>query len=105
MSSSSLVASGRESSIAAELKRVLESAEFRQSEQSKKLLRYLVEVSVDEAQEPLRERAIGAAVFGLEPGYDTAANPIVRVRANELRKRLAKYYQQFLQPSRSLTMQ
>lgn len=76
------------------LEQVLDSPEFRQSGQSQRLLRHLVETSLAGDSEQLRERAIGTALFGLEPGYDTAENPIVRVRANELRKRLARYYQQ-----------
>jgi len=79
--------------VSVELERLLGSPEFRQSEQSKRLLRYLVDHSLEGNPELLRERAIGVAVFGLEPGYDTNENPIVRVRANEIRKRLAKYYQ------------
>ncbi|MEO8129950.1 MAG: hypothetical protein ABI822_22805 [Bryobacteraceae bacterium] len=75
-----------------ELERLLEAAEFRQSEQSKRLLQYLVVHSLDGSAEGVRERAIGAALFGLESGYDTNQNPIVRVRANEVRKRLARYY-------------
>lgn len=78
--------------VATELERLFESPEFRQSEQSKKLMKHLVEFSLDGEPVQLRERGIGAAVFGLEAGYDTAENPIVRVRANEVRKRLAKYY-------------
>src|ERR1700733_10547942 len=77
-----------------ELERILQSADFRQSEQSKRLLRYLVEQSLDGRQDLLRERAIGTALFGRETGYDTNESPIVRVRANEIRKRLAKYYQE-----------
>ena len=75
-----------------ELERLLEAVEFRQSEQSKRLLQYLIVHSLDGNTEVLRERAIGAALFALEPGYDTNQNPIVRVRATEVRKRLTKYY-------------
>lgn len=61
-------------------------------------MRHLVEVSIDGPPEQLRERAIGVALFGLDAGYDTAENPIVRVRVNELRKRLTKYYLQVHDP-------
>ena len=77
----------------AELERVLESPEFRQSDRSRHLLRYLVERSLEGDAEALKERQIGISVFGLKAGYDTNDNPIVRVWANELRKRLAKYSQ------------
>ena len=81
------------SEIHAELERILASESFCNSRQSDKLLRYLVKHSLDNRDELLRERVIGVDVFGREPGYDTNEESIVRVRANELRKRLAKYYQ------------
>lgn len=80
--------------VQAELDRVKLSPEFRQSEQCKRLLTYLVEQSISGAPDLLKERAIGVALFGLIPGYDTNENPIVRVRANDIRKRLARFYQE-----------
>lgn len=82
------------SAVMAELDRITQSSEFRQSEQSKRLLTYLVENTLAGKNEMLRERAIGMALFGRSDGYDTNESPIVRVRANEIRKRLAKYYQE-----------
>lgn len=75
-----------------ELELIVESVEFCQSEQSKRLLRYLVEHSLNGDESLLKERAIGFALFHLEKGYDTNEHSIVRVRMNEIRKRLAKYY-------------
>ena len=43
--------------------------------------------------ETLKERIIGASVFDRRPDYDTNADPIVRLRVAEVRKRLALYYQ------------
>jgi hypothetical protein len=77
-----------------QLERVLDSTEFRLSEQSKRLLHYLVSRSLDGDATQLKERAIGIALFHFEDGYDTNSHPIVRVRVNEIRKRLAKYYQE-----------
>jgi hypothetical protein len=37
---------------------------------------------------------IGTEVFNRAPGYDPAADPIVRVTAAEIRKRLAQFYQE-----------
>ena len=82
----------RRAQIHAELERVLSSASFRNSRQSERLLRYLVKHSLDLREDLLRERVIGVEVFGREAGYDTNQESIVRVRMNELRKRLAKYY-------------
>ncbi len=82
------------SEIQTELERILSSDSFCNSRQSDRLLRYLVKQSLDNREELLRERVIGVDVFGREPGYDTNEESIVRVRVNELRKRLAKYYQE-----------
>ncbi len=40
----------------------------------------------------LKERSIGVELFGRSPDYDTGKDSIVRVAANEVRKRLADYY-------------
>lgn len=72
---------------------VLRSDSFRNSRQSEKLLRYLVQQSLDGRDDLLREKQVGVAVFAREPDYDTSTDAIVRVRVNELRKRLALYYE------------
>lgn len=68
------------------------SAAFRASKQSQHLLQYLVEQTLAGHPDLLKERIVGARVFGRDPDYDTGADPIVRVRAADLRKRLAQYY-------------
>jgi hypothetical protein len=40
----------------------------------------------------LKERIVGVKVFDRNPDYDTGDDPIVRVRAADLRKRLIQYY-------------
>jgi hypothetical protein len=74
------------------LARVLESPAFRTSDRCKHFLRFVVEQSLQGRQHDLKERLIGSQVFSREPGYDTATDAIVRVKANEVRKRLAQYY-------------
>ena len=78
--------------IQAALEELLLSDAFRNSRQSEKLFRYLVQHSLDGRDDLLREKQVGAAVFSREPDYDTAMDSIVRVRMNEIRKRLALYY-------------
>ena len=46
----------------------------------------------------LRERVIGANVFGRAPDYDAGNDPVVRNRAAELRKRLAQHYMRTREP-------
>jgi hypothetical protein len=69
------------------------SSPFRSSKQSQEVLRYIVDNSLSGHAELLKERVIGAEVFGRRPDYDTNADPIVRARVAEVRKRLALFYQ------------
>ena len=75
------------------LRLILESHPFRTSKQCQDLLRYIVEHSLSGEDAALRERIIGFQVFHREPSYDTNGDPVVRVRAADVRKRLAQYYQ------------
>jgi len=72
---------------------VLQSTPFHSSKQSQQLLQYIVDQTLAGHFEMLKERIIGASVFGRRPDYDTNDDPIVRSRAAEVRKRLAVYYQ------------
>lgn len=76
-----------------ELDRILDSPDFRNSHQSQRLLRHVVELTLEGQLDELRERAIAVALFGRKVGFDTNEDPIVRVRANEVRKRLNRYYE------------
>ncbi len=78
--------------VQAQLARLLQSSRFRNSKRSQALLRFVVQAALAGDQETLKERCIGAAVFGREAAYDTAQDPIVRNAAIEVRKRLAQYY-------------
>jgi hypothetical protein len=71
---------------------ILVSSVFRASKQSQRLLQYLVEQTLQGHDEMLKERIVGAQVFGKQADYNTGDDPIVRVRASDLRKRLAQYY-------------
>lgn len=85
----------RESAARAELRRILLSPAFRGSRRCCRFLEYAVQhVLQGNAQEDLRERNIGIEVFQRPPDYDTAEDAIVRVTANEVRKRLAQFYQE-----------
>ena len=58
------------------------------------LFRYLVDHALADEEEGTKERTLGVEVFGRSPNYDTNADPIVRRTANEIRKRLAQFYQE-----------
>lgn len=72
---------------------VLQSSPFRSSRQCQKLLTYVVEHTLAGEVDLLRERVIGTEVFGRTPDYEPSNDPVVRVRAAEVRKRLAQFYQ------------
>ena len=80
------------SAVHAQLDRLLQSSRFRNSKRSQALLRFVVQAVLAGDHNSLKERCIGAAVFGREAAYDTAQDPIVRNAAIEVRKRLAQYY-------------
>ena len=80
------------SAVREELERVLAHALFANSRRYPKLLRYVVEKTLDDPSEALKERTLGVQVFGREPDYDTNLDHVVRTTAGEVRKRLQQYY-------------
>lgn len=75
-----------------QLERLLASPAFRGSKRLSGFLRYIVEQTVENGGAELKERTIGVQVFGRAPDYDTSGEPVVRVSAGDLRKRIAQYY-------------
>ena len=75
-----------------QLGRILSSTLFRNSKRFPAFLRFTVEHALT-SPGALKERTIGHEVFGREAGYDTAQDPVVRMTAAEVRKRLAQFYQ------------
>ena len=73
---------------------LLESPHFRNSKRYPRFLRKIVEGTIGGHLDELKERALGYSVFDRSPDYDTGADPIVRITAGEVRKRLAQYYQE-----------
>ena len=74
-----------------ELERILESPHFQNSKRYPRLLRYVVDQAL-RGNVDLKERTLGIEVFGRPATYDSNADPVVRVTAGEVRKRLAQYY-------------
>jgi hypothetical protein len=66
---------------------------FNRSERLPVFLRYIVNESLSQGGEgSAKERTLGIEVFGRKPDHDNNSDPIVRVTASELRKKLAQYY-------------
>ena len=77
-----------------QVERIVSSSHFSSSKRYPSLLRYVVEESLAGRTENLKERIVGIEVFSREPDYDTNDDHIVRNAASEVRKRLARYYQE-----------
>ena len=75
-----------------QLERLLESHLFRNSKRYPNMLRYVVEHTLAGRLDQMKERALGVEVFGRPPDYDSNADPVVRMSAAEIRKRIAQYY-------------
>jgi len=75
-----------------QLHRLLSHHLFNNSKRYPAFLRHVTEFALQNSGENLAERDLGIQVFDRDPGYDTSADPIVRVTAAEIRKRLAQYY-------------
>jgi TolB-like protein len=74
------------------LDQILASRVFAGSKRTQDFLRLIVTHTLDGELDSLRERMIGAEMFGRPVSYDTGNDSVVRVRASEVRKKLAQFY-------------
>ena len=82
-----------QSAIRDQLERLLADSYFSHSKRFPMFLRFVTERTLAGEAEHINERWLGIEIFGRSPDYDTAADPVVRVTAAEIRKRVAQYYQ------------
>src|SRR3569833_3187029 len=75
-----------------QLQKLLSHPLFANSKRYPALLAYIVEQTLAGNGSELKERSIGIEVFGRAPTYDANADPVVRITAGEVRKRLSLYY-------------
>lgn len=75
-----------------ELRRLLASPRFHSSHRCQVMLTYVVEEFLKGNADSLKERNIGIEVFSRDASYDTNSDPVVRMAAGEVRKKLAQYY-------------
>lgn len=81
------------SQVEAALLRIVESPEFRGSRRSIDFLSYAVGKWLDRDLPSLKETTIATEVFHKSSKYDPAEDSFVRVKANDMRKRLGAYYE------------
>jgi hypothetical protein len=77
-----------------QLERLLATSHFNSSRRYPSFLRFVVQNALSGQTEQLKERILGVEIFGRHADYDTATDPIVRVTAAEIRKRIEQYYQE-----------
>src|SRR5947207_2892952 len=82
----------QERAVRAELNRLMESTAFRTSKRCREFLEYIVHHTISGPSGALKERSIGVEIFQLPKDFDTGQHTVVRVTANEVRKKLAQQY-------------
>jgi hypothetical protein len=75
-----------------QLRRILSSRTFRNTEVLKRLLEYLGRKAVAGEGEELKEYIVGVEAFGKNADYDPKVDSVVRVQAGKLRHKLEEYY-------------
>src|SRR5207248_8858913 len=77
--------------VAAQLEKILSSQTFGSGSQGSRLLRFVVERTLEGRAEEIKESVLGVEVFGRH-SFDPRTDPIVRVEASRLRQKLTSYY-------------
>lgn len=85
---------GRRQAVLDELERVLQGKHFRNSGRAKQFLQFVVERTLEDHSDDLKERRIGAELFHRSLDYSTGDDPVVRVQAGLVRRRLEQHYQE-----------
>jgi TolB-like protein/tetratricopeptide (TPR) repeat protein len=80
------------------LKQVLASHAFAGSKRTQDFLELIVTHALEGEFDQLRERMIGAEMFGRPIDYDTGSDSVVRVKATDVRKKLSQFYAEAKEP-------
>src|SRR5262245_29912949 len=75
------------------LETILKSKHFVNAHKRKKFLQLICDYYLEGRAQELNEYTLAYDVFGRENGYNPSSDPIVRVVAHEIRKKLDAYYQ------------
>ncbi|MFN0170341.1 MAG: hypothetical protein ACKV22_28310, partial [Bryobacteraceae bacterium] len=73
--------------------KILASELFSHAESLSRLLRFVVERTLDGQSDQIKEYTLGVEVFGRGESFDPRLDTIVRAQARRLRAKLEKYYQ------------
>ncbi|QNI38193.1 hypothetical protein [Edaphobacter albus] len=75
-----------------QVRRVVQSATFRNAATLQLLLQFLTDKTIGGSAESLKEYTIGVEALGRKPDFDPKVDPIVRVQSHRLRVKLKEYY-------------
>src|SRR5258708_6613553 len=79
--------------VAAQLEKILSSQSLGAAgSQAARLLRFVVERTLEGRADEIKESVLGVEVFGRR-SFDPRTDPIVRVEASRLRQKLTSYYE------------
>ena len=81
-----------DAAVRSQLERILVHLAFRNTPRCQRFLSHVVDYTLKGDFDSLKERLIGIQVFNMDADYDVNQHPVVRTAANEVRKRLAQYY-------------
>jgi predicted ATPase len=81
------------SSVRAQLQRILQSPLFSNAPSLGRFLKYLVEHVLEGKAEEVKQYSVGVEVFNRGESFDPRTDTIVRVQARRLRSRLQTYYE------------
>ncbi|WP_150496546.1 hypothetical protein [Roseibium aquae] len=74
------------------LNRILSSPEFKPVPQLRTFLEYIVLAKLEGRENEIKGYSIAVNALGRDPSFDPVSDPIVRVEAARLRRRLTEYY-------------
>jgi len=75
------------------LEKILNSKHFVNAQKKKRFLRLISDFYLEGRAHELNEYILGYDVFGRDSNYNPSADPIVRVVAHDIRKKLKMYYE------------
>jgi TolB-like protein/Tfp pilus assembly protein PilF len=81
-----------ETSVRAQLDRIIKSGPFRTSKRRQRFLKYLVNETLAGRGEQLKAYTIALEVFERPASFDPLVDPLVRIEAGRLRDKLREYY-------------
>ena len=74
------------------LQRVIGNHEFSSSERKRKFLQYIVRETLAGHADRIKAYTIAVDIFGRDPSFDPASDPVVRIEAGRLRRSLEHHY-------------